>query len=645
MQTLAWAHHDGSALYAPDSPLAVGDRVTLRLRAREDSGVDRVWLRTVRDGEPHYSEATRDGARNGEQWFAVDIDLHNPTTSYRFLTQAQAGATSAAATATKAATKSATAWINGSGIWDRDVTDAHDFRLVTGDHAPAWLRDAVVYQVFPDRFAPHPAGGHPTGGHGPGGHPTSELPAALPAWAVPRAWNDTPAAHGPHTGREIFGGTLAGIESRLAHLIDLGVTTLYLTPFFPAGSNHRYDASTFDRVDPLLGGDAALAALTRAAHARGLRVMGDLTTNHTGATHEWFIASQDPTSPESRHYLWNDAHDDYVGWLGHRSLPKLNWQDPALMERMVTHPRSAVRRWLDTPYDLDGWRIDVANMTGRYGAVDVNARVAQAIRESARSTRPDAAIVGEHFHDATDDLRRGSWDATMNYAGFMRPAWQWLSAPESTVPYLDAPITIPHRAGGQAQATMRDVLAGVPWAVAARAWNLLATHDSARLRTVTGGAQRHRAAATLLYAYPGAPFVFAGDEGGLEGSNGEHSRTPMPWEAIDSGGPGWDHATHAHYRALGAVRRHACALRHGGLRWVATQDDALAFLRECAHETLLVAIARDASTMALTGADPAEWEPLLDSEISVRAESGRAKITVPGAASQIWRIHPSRPLA
>ncbi|WP_062522128.1 glycoside hydrolase family 13 protein [Demequina silvatica] len=607
MQALAPAHHDGSALYAPAGAVSLGDTVTLRVRTAAAAAPDRVWLRTVRDGEPAFVEAVADGERDGERWFAAELVLHNPLTGYRFLLETGGG----------------TAWLNGAGLSRRDVTDHHDFRLHTRDLAPAWMDDAVVYQVFPDRFAPGPE---------------SPAPDGLPAWAIRKEWHDEPAAHGRAAVTEVFGGTLAGVEAHLDHLVGLGVTTLYLTPIFPGRSNHRYDASTFDRVDPLLGGDAALASLTRAAHARGLRVMGDLTTNHTGEGHEWFEASRDPASPEASFYLWDDAREDWVGWCGHRSLPKLDWRSPELRARMVTDPGSPVRRWLAEPYALDGWRIDVANMTGRHRDVDLNADVASLVRATVAADRPDAAVVAEHFHDATEDLRRGAWDAGMNYAGFLRPAWQWLASPRADVRYLETPVPVPSRTGGEVAATMRDVLATVPWRVATRQWNLLSTHDTARIRTVTGSPERHRVAAALLYTYVGAPFVFAGDEGGLEGLNGEHSRTPMPWTDVDGGGPRWDAATHATYRELGALRRDACALRHGGLRWVAAVDDALVYLRECPHQTLLVALARDAVALEVDLGGVTGLARLHGAMGAQTDAEGAITLTADGPAAGVWRL-------
>ena len=142
---------------------------------------------------------------------------------------------------------------------------------------------------------------------------------------------------------------------------------MYLTPFFPASSNHRYDAETFETVEPLLGGDEALASFSSAAHGCGIRVMGDLTTNHTGVGHEWFRTAQaDDGSAEHGFYYWRESPPGYESWLDHARLPKLNYSSSVLWDRMVKGGSSVTARWLQAPYHLDGWRVDVANMTGRF---------------------------------------------------------------------------------------------------------------------------------------------------------------------------------------------------------------------------------------------------------------------------------------
>ena len=193
---------------------------------------------------------------------------------------------------------------------------------------------------------------------------------------------------------------------------------IYLTPFFPATSTHRYDATTFDHVDPLLGGDETLRSLARAAHERGIRLLGDITLNHTGYRHEWFErARADAHAPERDFYYFDDSiPGGYESWLGHRTLPKLNWQSDELHARFS----QVLRRYLEL--GLDGWRIDVANMVGRYRDLDLNRDVAKWTREQVG----DALLVAEHGHDFRPDFAVRGWHGVMNYSGFMRPLWTWL---------------------------------------------------------------------------------------------------------------------------------------------------------------------------------------------------------------------------
>lgn len=607
-------HHDGSELYRARETPGLGDEVPVRVRVPASRTERGVWLRVVHDGEPRLVPARLERTGPAERWYVADVVVHNPVTPYRFLLDEPGGYR----------------WLNGAGLHARDVTDAADFRLSVHAPAPRWLDDAVVYQVFPDRFA------RSSGHDGPPAGP-------LPGWAVPAAWSDEPLVAGPDVGRQLFGGDLAGIEQRLDHLALLGVDTLYLTPVFPGRSNHRYDATSFAHVDPLLGGDAAFASLSAALHARGMRLVGDLTTNHTGAGHEWFTrALADRTSPEAAFYYWAQGEPGYVGWLGHASLPKLDHGAPGLAERLVTGEDSVVARYLREPFALDGWRIDVANMTGRHGADDHNHAVARAIRTTMAATNPQAALVSEHFHDAGGDLVAGGWHVNMNYSGFTRPAWTWLVAPDAPVPFMGMPVPVPRSGGAAMVATMRDFAATVPWSVTRHQWNLLGSHDTARIRTVTGSRERAAVAAGLVLTSPGTPVIWAGDEGGLVGTTGEHGRVAMPWDRIDgvpgAGGPEWDSATFETYRALVALRRSSRALREGGLRWVLADDDAVGYLRETADERVLVVLARDAWPGTRLGLDVREAEQLHGgAELGLRD----GEVVVPplgGPSVQVWRL-------
>lgn len=557
-QLLTLPHHDGSSLYVEPEKPALGEPVALRLRVPADYPLTSAHVRIVRDGEPQFVPAREVHGPGRDRWFEATVIVANPLLHYRWIIgSGPTGYT----------------WLNAAGLHARDVTDAGDFRISTYPSAAPWSENAVVYQIFPDRFA------------------RAELETTrVPGWAIPAQW-DAPVLLGPReVGRQLYGGNLDGIIEHLDHIVALGATVVYLTPIFPAISNHRYDASTFDRVDPILGGDAALERLASACHARGLRLIGDFTTNHTGVEHEWFVrASTDPSSIERRFYIWSEhAPGGVVCWLDVASLPKLNYDSPELFERLFGE-EGPVRKWLRPPYNLDGWRVDVANMTGRYLDTDHYREVACAMRHAVAAENPDALLVAEHCHDLLGDLDGDGWQGAMNYAGVTRPLWTWLRDPAEAPTFLGVPLTVPRLAAQDVVQTMRDFNAEIPWQVLTRSFNLTGSHDTMRVATLTGGDHGLiEAAAVMIFTLPGIPMVTYGDEIGMEGEYGEDGRRPMPWGAPDQ----WDTATLRTYQELAHLRTSSAALIRGGLRWVWAEGDTLGYLRETDGECLLVAVAR-----------------------------------------------------
>ncbi len=291
----------------------------------------------------------------------------------------------------------------------------------------------------------------------------------LPDWAVPAAWDDAPKPAGRPAARQFFGGDLYGVAEHLDHIAALGANTLYLTPVFPAASSHRYNAASFDHVDPLLGGDAAYRELIDSAHARGMRVLGDLTTNHTGSTHDWFLTGRArcelpgvgllPVRPGPGRRTGNATTS---GGSGTASLPKLDHRSAELRRRMVDGPDSVVARWLR--FGLDGWRIDVANMTGRYRETDLTRQIAREIRATMADVSPEAYLVGEHFHDFLGDVDGTTWHGIMNYSGLARPMWTWLARQDPVFDgWLGAPLPRwPHLPGPSVVSTMR-AFSAIPW--------------------------------------------------------------------------------------------------------------------------------------------------------------------------------------
>jgi alpha-glucosidase len=541
---LEQAHHDGSELYVE----RFGDSAELRLRVPE-GGADAVVLRYVRDGEARTVEASVTAHTNGEVWWRAEVPLRNPVVSYRWLLTGGSLGYS---------------WLNGMGSYAHEVPPAGDFRLAADPGGPDWHLSSVVYEIFIDRFA------------------ASGTRRVLPPWAVARDWDRIPDSitRNPHT--EIFGGDLLGIEQHLDHVETLGANAIYLTPFFPAESNHRYDPASFDRVDPVVGGEEAFDSLARAARDRGIRLIGDLSIDHSGWKHEWFEAAHtDPFSPERSFFLFDrtETHG-YVTWFGYKEMPRFDWRSDELRARMGR----SMRRWLDA--GLDGWRIGAATMAGRHGDVDLNADIARWSREQV----DDSLLVAEYWHDYGRDLDGRGWHGVMNYAGFLRPVWWWLrgEAIGPTVFDIFAFAPAPSYSGDDAADVMRSFRAGIPWEVSLQSWLFLDTHDTPRFKNVAASRDRQLVGIGLQMTTPGVPLVFAGDELGLEGVSGYDTRRTMPWDRPER----WDEKLLEGYKRLIALRRSNEALSHGGIRYVQADADTIAYLRETKSERLLCLASR-----------------------------------------------------
>lgn len=608
-------HHDGSPLYVSNAAPSLGDVVRVRLRVPRAFGdVVAVHTRSNPDFEPRYSEAVivasegdgNGGAGGAVDWWEASVTVENPVHGYRFLVTLTGGERY---------------WVNASGLHDIETLDTEDFKLITYPAPPAWAASTVLYQVFPDRFARSAA--------------ADEREA--PAWAQPADWTDAVDQRRPEAAFQFYGGDLLGIEQHLDHLERLGVTMLYLTPIFPAQSNHRYDALSFDEVDPLLGGNEALVSLVDAAHARGLTVIGDLTSNHSGDAHEWFRAShRQPGTPESEFYYWMD--DDqlrYASWLGVASLPKFNWSSGELRHRFIEGPDSVVAKWLKPPYNFDGWRIDVANMTGRFLDQDLNAEVRRTIRQTMIDINPDTILLGESTNDASRDFSGDAWHGAMTYANFTRPVWGWLSQPGSPAGggLGMAQQTIPVYSAEQVYAAHVRFTAGFPWRVRLSNMNALDTHDTPRFLThALAGALP--VALGLSMTMPGIPVVWQGDELGLTGVDGEHSRTPMPWDSLEDAAETIDL-----YAEMIHLRTEHPALNGGSMRWLHAGDDVLVFVREAAEECVLVVAARSGFDVRLPAASVAGgFARLTGTADAAPDDDGTMRLFGAGPSFTAWQL-------
>ena len=553
-------HHDGSDLYVSNSAPKIGDNVTLKVRVPKGYTFDEAYIRLYEDAEPRTHKLDEKSSSKAERWFEVKIQITNIHTIYRFVFVGE----------------NKYEWLNAKGLFDHDVHSKNDFKIVAIPENPKWINKSVFYQIFPDRFA------------------RSGKININPDWAYPRDWNELPRGRSKYTGQELYGGDLFGIEDKLDYLTDLGINGIYLTPIFPSRSNHRYDATTFDEVDPILGGDKAFKSLISSAKKKKIRILGDLTSNHCGVGHEWIItAKKNKSSKERSFFYWDKSIKwGYVGWFGLESLPKFNYSSKALRKAVYEGKNSIVKKWISPKFGMAGWRIDVGNMTGVQGAENHHVEVMQGIRKAMADVDPDTWLVAENGDFVASDLNGLGWQGAMNYQGFMRPFWNWMNRnPEITGGFQGLPFAMPKIDGEQFFASMQEFNASIPWRSLTASMLILDSHDTARFRTVVlGDRNAHLAAMTMLLTYPGVPSIFAGDEIGLEGSWGEDSRRTINWGDRS----GWDVDFHASVKKLIKLRKESSALINGGLRWVAVEKDYLAYLRESKDQSLLILIARSA---------------------------------------------------
>ena len=555
---MTFPHHDGSELYVSNRAPQLGEKITLKVRIPKNDKVESVFVRILQDGEPVTYPLKKSQRTKVDQWWQVKVEIVSPSTNYRFLFR----------------NGRSFRWLNAAGVFARDVVDHFDFKVVARTDAPEWLRSAVFYQIFPDRFA------------------KSGVARTLPEWAIPRKWSDIPALNQREVSQEFYGGDFGGVEEKLDHLTSLGINAIYFTPIFASKSNHRYDASSFEEADSLLGGDKDLIALRKAASKRKIRLMSDLTTNHCGLGHPWIQKALKHKSSETREFFYwtKKSKWGYVGWWNVESLPKLNFNSQRLRDLMWGSKNSIVQRWLKEPFGMSGWRIDVGNMTGRYYGDNFNKEIAKSIRSAMDDANPDAWLVAENADFFADDLDGFGWHGTMNYNGFTKPIWYWMNeADEKLRDSFGMPAPLPQIDGTAMVEMMQQFAAGIPWRSLIASMVLLGSHDRARFHTVVGR-DRHKniAGATLLMSYPGVPSVFAGDEIGLEGYWGENGRRTINWERPDT----WNSELLFDYMELIKLRKSSHALAHGGIRWIDISKDSVAFLRESSKESVLVFASR-----------------------------------------------------
>ncbi|MHB8459989.1 MAG: glycoside hydrolase family 13 protein [Candidatus Limnocylindrales bacterium] len=470
---------------------------------------------------------------------------------------------------------------------------------------PAWVRDAVFYEIFADRFAR-----------------SSRVRQA----GEFEPWDAPPTAHG------FKGGDLLGIAEQLPELAELGITALYLTPIFSSASNHRYHAYDYLAVDPLLGGDAALRELLDGAHARGMRVILDGVFNHAGRGfwpfhhvleaggsspyRDWFLLDPEVLAGSCELNAYPDrggpttAHAPlgYRAWWGLAALPKLNVANPDVREYLL----GVAEHWLR--FGIDGWRLDVP------AEID-DAAFWREFRRRCKAVNPDAYLVGEIWEEAPEWLRGDRFDALMNYPlgtsilGFAGGDGldRAIVDRHDTYRRMVAPLDGPAFA-----ARLAHLFSVYDPAITAVQLNLIGSHDTPRALTVLGRDRAAMRIATILHlTLPGAPCIYYGDEIGMEGGNDPFCRGAYPADPFAG-----DRDVRAFTRAAIGARQEHPSLRRGTVRPLAATDRAVVLLREADGGRAIVAVN--------AGPEPAE----LTFDLPDRPWRGSRPVGLPGWESR-----------
>ena len=491
---------------------------------------------------------------------------------------------------------------DGIHSWLR--SSAHDgFRFtvtVPGFETPDWFRHAVMYQVFPDRFA---FSDNKTAEEGVVYHQSlRQSPELHGSLTEEVRWQPRPFET-DYTPDDFYGGTLNGIRAKLPYLKELGITCIYLNPIVESRSNHRYDTSDYTRVDPILGTNEDFEILCSEAMRQGIHIICDGVFSHTGADSIYFNrdghypnpgACQKEASPYDSWYVFRHFPDDYRSWWGFRELPEVNENDPAWQDYVVTGENSVVRQWLRR--GASGWRLDVAD--------ELPDEVLELIRCSAKEENKDNLVLGEVWEDA---ILKESYGGRRRYA---------LGSALDTVmnyPFRTAILDFLH---GEINAfALSDFLTGqqlhYPRPMYQCLMNLLGSHDVERLMTTLAVSCRlkdlprdkqiaveaalteedwrraermERMAAAIQFTVPGVPSIYYGDEIGMTGTNDPFNRRPMAQACASV-----DRSSLFEYiRALANLRNSNKCLQEGEAFFLACSNDVLVVVRSLEKQVITV---------------------------------------------------------
>ena len=606
---------DGTEGYVYPPEPKESELVTFRFRTAKDD-VDRVGLVTSADTYVMEKECTQGEfdyytfeTRLGEEPFRYCFEVQSGTEKYYY---------------------------GRCGI-SREILEYYNFVVVPGFSTPDWAKGAVMYQIFTDRFY---------NGDKSNDVETNEYYYIGDYSRRVTNWDKYPANMGV---REFYGGDLQGVMDKLDYLQDLGVEVVYFNPLFVSPSNHKYDIQDYDYIDPHYGkivddggevlpngvtdnsqatkykkrttglknleaSNELFIKLVEELHRRGMKVILDGVFNHCGSFNKWmdreriyegeedyepgaYVSADSPyrsyfrffkEGPENWPYNGN-----YDGWWGHDTLPKLNYEDSVKLENYILY---IGRKWVSPPYNVDGWRLDVAADLGRSN--EYNHEFWQKFRRAVKDANPNALILAEHYGDPSDWLKGDEGDTVMNYDAFMEPVTWFLTGMEKHSDEAREELlgNIDNFIGSMAHHMSNMLTPSLQVAM-----NELSNHDHSRFLTRTNhmvGRVEHlgpeaaneyvnkavmREAVVMQMTWVGAPTVYYGDEAGVCGFTDPDNRRTYPWGHEDQ------ELIAFHKEAIRIHKEHP-ALKTGSLKILGGEENILSYARFKGHDRIIVVI-------------------------------------------------------
>ncbi|WP_270284615.1 glycoside hydrolase family 13 protein [[Clostridium] scindens] len=606
---------DGTASYVNPPQPAENETITLRFRTAKDD-VDRVRLMTGVGGYDMKKESS-----SGEfDYYTINWRLNEEP--FRYCFEIQDG--------------DELCYYNKCGT-SKEIVAFYEFVIVPGFSTPDWAKGAVMYQIFTDRFY--------------NGDKTNDVESREYFYIGDYSrkvtdWNKYPDKMGV---REFYGGDLQGVIDKLDYLQDLGVEVLYFNPLFVSPSNHKYDIQDYDYIDPHYGvivedGGEVLAEgvtenrlaakyqkrttdiknleasnqlfikLVEELHRRGMRIILDGVFNHCGSFNKWmdreriyenqedyepgaFISPDSPYRSYFRFFKEEPGNwpynSNYDGWWGHDTLPKLNYEDSMKLENYILY---IGRKWVSPPYNVDGWRLDVAADLGRSN--EYNHQFWKKFREAVKDANPEAIILAEHYGDPSDWLQGDEWDTVMNYDAFMEPVTWFLTGMEKHSDEAREELrgnadnfvgSISHHMSNMLTPSLQVAM------------NELSNHDHSRFLTRTNhmvGRVEHlgpkaaeeyvneaimREAVAIQMTWVGAPTIYYGDEAGVCGFTDPDNRRTYPW------GQENQELLNFHKEMIRIHKEHP-ALRTGSLNILSWDENVLAYGRFLGEDRIMAII-------------------------------------------------------